>query len=126
ASPVKVTLGVAHGTLTLAQTTGLAFVSGANGQASMVFTGLLADVNAALNGLVYEPSSGFFGADALGLTVDDQGAAGLGKAQATTSSVAISVSDQAPTDIALSNSSVNENQPAGTSVGSLSTTDADA
>src|SRR5438477_2264767 len=57
ASPVKVSLSVGHGTLTLAQTTGLSFVSGASGQASMIFTGLLGDVNAALNGLVYEPSS---------------------------------------------------------------------
>jgi methionine-rich copper-binding protein CopC len=34
--------------------------------------------------------------------------------------------DQAPTDIALSNSSVAENQPSGTAVGTLSTTDPDA
>src|SRR5207248_9159563 len=81
---------------------------------------------AALNGLVYEPTSLFFGSDALGLTVDDQGASGLGKPQATTSSVAISVTDAAPTDIALSPSSVNENQPVGTTVGTLSTADGDA
>jgi YVTN family beta-propeller protein len=126
ASPLKVTLSVAHGTLTLAQTTGLTFLSGANGQASMSFTGLQADVNAALNGLVYEPSRVFFGADALSLTVDDQGGTGLGKPQATSSSVAISVTDTAPTDIALSPASVNENQPVATTVGSFSTTDPDA
>jgi large repetitive protein len=34
--------------------------------------------------------------------------------------------DQAPTDIGLSNSSVNENEPSGTTVGTLSTTDPDA
>jgi VCBS repeat-containing protein len=34
--------------------------------------------------------------------------------------------NEVPTDIALSNSSVNENQPAGTAVGSFSTTDPDA
>src|SRR5439155_9733233 len=34
-------------------------------------------------------------------------------------------SNQAPTDIALSNSSVDENQPSGTTVGTLSTTDPD-
>src|SRR5204863_8521721 len=54
ASPVKVTLAVGHGTLTLAQTTGLAFVSGAN-EASMTFTGLLGHRNAALDGVEYEP-----------------------------------------------------------------------
>jgi YVTN family beta-propeller protein len=126
ASPLKVALGVAHGTLTLLQTTGLTFLSGANGQAAMTFTGLQADVNAALNGLVYEPASVFVGSDALSLTVDDQGGTGLGKPQATSSSVAITVNDTAPTDIALSPASVNENQPVATTVGSLAITDADA
>jgi YVTN family beta-propeller protein len=97
ASPLKVTLGVAHGTVTLAQTTNLTFVSGGNGQAAMTFTGLQADVNAALNGLVYEPASVFFGSDALALTVDDQGGTGLGKPQVSSSSVALSVTDTAPT-----------------------------
>ena len=125
ASPVKVTLSVAHGTLTLAQTTNLTFLSGANGQASMTFTGLQVDVNAALNGLAYEPASVFFGSDALAFTVDDQGGTGLGKPQVVSSSVALTVTDTAPTDIALSPASVNENQPVATSVGSFSTTDAD-
>jgi YVTN family beta-propeller protein len=125
ASPLKVTLSVAHGTLTLAQTTGLTFLSGANGQASMSFTGLQADVNAALNGLVYEPASVFFGSDALAFTVDDQGGTGLGTPQVTSSSVAIAVTDTTPSDITLSPASVNENQPVGTTVGSLSTTDPD-
>src|SRR5204863_8549848 len=74
---------------------------------------------------VYEPTSLFAGADALGLTVDDQGATGLGKAQQATSSIAITVTNQAPSDIALSSASVNENQPLATTVGSFSTTDAD-
>jgi YVTN family beta-propeller protein len=126
ASPLKVTLAVGHGTLTLAQTTNLTFLSGGNGQASMSFTGLQADVNAALDGLTYEPSTVFFGADSLAFTVDDQGGSGLGKPQVTSSSVAITVSDTAPSDVALSPASVNENQPVGTTVGSLSTTDPDA
>ena len=100
ASPLKVTLSVAHGTLTLAQTTNLSFLSGGNRQGSMTFTGLQADVNAALNGLAYEPTGLFTGRDTLGLTVDDQGSTGLGKPQATSSSVAITVNKTAPTDIA--------------------------
>jgi hypothetical protein len=111
-SPLKVTLGVGHGTLTLAQTTNLVFLSGANGQASMTFTGLQANVNAALNGLAYEPARVFAGSDALGLTVDDQGNSGLGKPQVSSSSVAISVIDRAPTDIALSRAEL-EREPAG-------------
>jgi YVTN family beta-propeller protein len=126
ASPLKVTLVVAHGTLTLAQTTGLVFVSGGNGQASMTFTGLQADVTAALNGLAYEPASAFIGADSLGVTVEDQGNTGLGKPQVSSSSVAISVVDTGPTDIALSLASVSENQPVATTVGSFSSSDPDA
>jgi hypothetical protein len=126
ASPLKVTLSVAHGTLTLAQTTNLTFLAGANGQASMTFTGLQADVNAALNGLAYEPTSVFFGSDALALTVDDQGGSGLGKPQTASSSLAITVTDTAPTDIALSPASVAENQPVATTVGTLSASDPDA
>ena len=51
-SPVQVTLSVTNGTLTLAGTGGLTFSTGdGTSDSSMVFTGTLADVNAALNGL---------------------------------------------------------------------------
>jgi VCBS repeat-containing protein len=50
---VKVTVGVSHGKLTLSQTTGLSFTSGANGDATISFTGTLSDINAALDGLSY-------------------------------------------------------------------------
>src|SRR3954451_466833 len=126
-SAVKMTLGVAHGALTLAGTSGLSFTSGdGTSDAALVFTGALGDVNAALAGLIYEPATSFQGADTLTVTDDDQGNSGLGKAQATPSTLPISVTDSAPTDIALSASSVAENQPVGTTVGAFSTTDPDA
>src|SRR5207249_47463 len=58
----KVTLSVTHGTLSLSGTTGLAFTIGdGTADATMVFTGLPADVNAALDGLRYFPTADYNG-----------------------------------------------------------------
>ncbi|HEY2769909.1 MAG TPA: Ig-like domain-containing protein [Solirubrobacteraceae bacterium] len=96
-NPVRVTLGVNGGTLTLSGTSGLTFSNGSNGSASMTFTGTLSDVSAALEGLAYTPGNGFQGADALTMTVNDQGNTGLGEPQSATSTVPISVNNVAPT-----------------------------
>ncbi len=69
----ELTLTVGHGTLTLAATSGLTFVAGSDHSASMTFDGTLADLNAALNGLVYTPSSGYSGPDTLHVSVVDPG-----------------------------------------------------
>ena len=93
---VKATLGVNDGILTLSTTAGLAFTSGANGTASMAFTGTLAAVNTAIAGLVYTPDTGFFGSDTLTYTLEDQGNTGIGKAQSDTDAVTINVVNVAP------------------------------
>jgi large repetitive protein len=67
----QVTLHDLHGKLTLASTSGLAFISGSNKSASMTLRGTLANLNHALNGLVYTPTSGYFGADSLTISVSD-------------------------------------------------------
>jgi Putative Ig domain len=69
----SLTLSVGDGTLSLGSTTGLTFGSGTNNSASMVVTGTLANLNAALSGLVYTPNSGFSGGDSLQVTVNDTG-----------------------------------------------------
>ncbi len=66
-------LAVGHGSLTLARTSGLIFSGGPNGSARFTVTGTLANLNAALNGLVYTPSPNYSGADSLSLTVRDSG-----------------------------------------------------
>ena len=68
-----VSLSVANGSLTLSTTSQLSFTSGANGTSSMSFSGTLTNLNAALNGLVYTPTTGFFGNDALVISVADSG-----------------------------------------------------
>jgi VCBS repeat-containing protein len=67
----SLTLRVSHGTLTLASTTGLIFAGAPNGSAGFTITGTLANLNAALNGLVYTPNPNYSGADSLSLSLKD-------------------------------------------------------
>jgi hypothetical protein len=69
----SLTLTVLHGKLTLASIAGLTFTSGANGSSSITVTGTLANLNAALNGLVYAPATGYTGSDTLTVGVTDPG-----------------------------------------------------
>ena len=65
-----VTLSVTNGALTLAGTSGLTFTNGdGTADAAMAFQGTLAGVNAALDGLIYSPSSNYSGGDALSIGV---------------------------------------------------------
>jgi VCBS repeat-containing protein len=91
--PVLVTLSVGFGTLTLSGMGGLTFLVGSGtGDATMTFTGSLADVNAALNGLMYAPNTDYNGADTLTIHVSDQGSTGSGGAMTTTRDLALTVS----------------------------------
>jgi len=72
---VKVSLAVANGTLTLANSTGITIVDGADGSGNMVVEGLESDVNAALNGLIFTPDPDFSGADTLLISTDSPGGA---------------------------------------------------
>jgi hypothetical protein len=65
----QLTLTVSHGTLKLGTTTGLT-VTG-NGTATLTLTGTLASLNSDLASLVYIPTAGYHGADALSLSDTD-------------------------------------------------------
>ncbi len=92
AASVQITLNVSNGLLTLSRTTGLAFVTGTGtGNASMVFQGTQAAINAALAGLQYRPNLNYNGPDQLNLGVNDLGNTGAGGALSTNASVAIAV-----------------------------------
>lgn len=67
----SLTLTVLHGKLTLASATGLTFTAGSNGSASMTVQGTLANLLAALNGLVYTPVPGYTGPDTLSISLTD-------------------------------------------------------
>ncbi len=92
---VQATVSVSHGTLTLGGTSGLDVTD--NDGATVTFTGTLTSVNDALDGLTYQPTSGYQGSDTLTVSVNDQGASGdIGKPETGTGTAAISVDDVAP------------------------------
>lgn len=68
---LAVGLTVTNGTLKLKQTTGLTFNSGADNSAAMNFTGTIAAINAALDGLRYTPTQNYEGPATLGITAND-------------------------------------------------------
>jgi CSLREA domain-containing protein len=73
--PLQVTLKATDGTLTLSGTSGLSFIAGdGTGDALMTFTGSLADINAALNGM----SNLAFGSGVIEITTNDLGHNGAG------------------------------------------------
>lgn len=68
---LTVGLTVTQGTLDLKTTTGLTFNSGADNMAAMNFTGTLAQINAALDGMLYNPTQDYEGPATLSVAVTD-------------------------------------------------------
>ncbi len=99
----SLTLSVAHGTITLTSTTGLSFTTGMNGSASFTVTGTAANLNAALNGLVYTPTTNFSGSDSLAMKVSDP------NGQTALTKVALRVNVIAPTLAAPTTGTVPQN-----------------
>jgi hypothetical protein len=64
-------LSVSHGTVKLGTTFGLTVIAGANNSATMTVTGTVTNLNAALNGLTYKPTTGYSGSDSLAVSVVD-------------------------------------------------------
>ena len=94
AGNLEVTVAVTNGSITLAQTTGLAFsVGSGTGDTTATFQGSLADINAALSGLTYRGNGGFSGPDTFSVTVSDLGNTGSGGAQIANDSFGIEVGD---------------------------------
>lgn len=90
--PVKLTLSVTTGSITLSTLTGLNFLAGDGvADSTMGFLGSLASINAALSGLVFLPPSQFNGSASLTITTDDQGHNGTGGAKSDTDSLTINV-----------------------------------
>lgn len=72
-TPLAITLSVINGSLALQSATGITFTDADGSDGTLVFSGLLSDLNAALvAGILYTPDSGYSGDDTLDLTVDDQ------------------------------------------------------
>ena len=97
----EVTLSATAGTLTLTTLTGLTFSGGSDGtaDATMTFRGTLAQVNAALATVTYNPTANYNGSASLSMTSNDLGNSGSGGAKTDTDAVAITVNavNDAPT-----------------------------
>jgi hypothetical protein len=87
---VSMDLAVSHGTLLVASTTGLS-PSSQPAAADLSFSGTLAAVNNALEGLIYVPDADYHGSDTLTQQVDDAGNTGSGGSQTDSDTVAITV-----------------------------------
>ena len=93
ASPVQVKLVAADGTLTLGSTAGLTFLTGSGtGDMTVVFRGTLADINAALDGLTFDPTLNYAGSTTLAIETDDLGNTGSGGAKTNSHTIVINVS----------------------------------
>jgi hypothetical protein len=77
--------------------------------------------NSCTANVTYTPNANFNGSDSFTYKANDT----LTDSNTATVSITVNPVNDAPTDIALDNASVAENQPAGTLVGSFSTTDVD-
>ncbi|MDP6720840.1 MAG: hypothetical protein QGF59_19400, partial [Pirellulaceae bacterium] len=76
----------------LSGTAGLSFITGdGTSDANMVFTGTIANINTALDGLTFDPTPDFDGAASLQIITDDQGNTGPGGAQTDNDTIAITV-----------------------------------
>ena len=89
---LQMQLSATGGTLTLASLTGLSFTLGdGDHDAALTVSGTLADLNAALDGLSYDPTPGFTGDDSLSLQLSDLGGTGSGGPQGSAATVPIHV-----------------------------------
>jgi VCBS repeat-containing protein len=90
---MTVTLGVAHGSLSLATVAGGATLAG-NGSGTVTLTGTLARINTtlgAINGVNYVPTANFSGTDTLTMRTSDNGNTGSGGALSGTDQIGITV-----------------------------------
>jgi ELWxxDGT repeat protein/VCBS repeat-containing protein len=93
--------GQSAGLLSLAQTTGLTFTFGdGTADSSLEFLGTVADINAALDGLTYTPTSGLSGDVRLRIFTLDQGHTGEGGVLNDVDEVAITISPVNDTPVA--------------------------
>ncbi len=101
-SDLSVTL-TASSTVTLKQTTGLTITAGADGTSSVTFTGTLANVNAALDGLTYAPTANQVSGASIKIDVSDNGNTGSGGAltDSKTLNIAVTAVNDDPTVVSV-------------------------
>ncbi len=69
-TPMQVSLSVSDGVLILSQTTGITFAEGVHGNSSFVIYGTESAINAALDGMTFQPDAEFSGSVTLTMTTE--------------------------------------------------------
>jgi gliding motility-associated-like protein len=105
---VQVSLTATNGVMTLGSTTGLSFLRG-NGtnDATMKFEGTIVNINTALNGLVFTPTSGYNGGASIQIETNDLGNTGTGGHKTDTDNIVITVNSVSPKVISVGASTAN-------------------
>ena len=107
--PIRVSLAVTQGTLSLGSTTGLAFTAGdGTDDTAMTFTAPIATINSGLNGLTFKPADGFSGTATLQIVTNDEGHNGDGGAKTATTNWNILVRSGGRLSFNTANYGVNE------------------
>lgn len=89
---IGIRLVATNGTLTLGSTSGLVFATGdGNSDADIVFAGLIADVNNALEGLTFAPTADYNGLAGVRVISRDMGSSGSGGEQIDDDTIEITV-----------------------------------
>ncbi|HXY33990.1 MAG TPA: hypothetical protein VEI07_07160, partial [Planctomycetaceae bacterium] len=101
----SLSLSVSHGTINLATSSGLSFTSGSSGSSSLTVSGTISGLNAALNGVTYQPTMGYTGSDSLAILLSDPGDGGSASTAVSLSIVGLA----APTITAPSTASTTQN-----------------
>ena len=91
ASLVDITLTATNGTVSLPSLSGLTVTAGANGSASITIRADLGTLNTRLDGLSFNPTTGFNGPASLALTTNDRGNTGAGGPLTAGSTINITV-----------------------------------
>jgi VCBS repeat-containing protein len=109
---MQVDLTVQNGIINLASIPG-GLVANGNGTGAVNLQGSLADINTALDGLLYTPALDFVGSDTFRIITNDGGNTGSGGAKTDNDTVAINVTgvNDPPTVVVPGNNSVLEGDP---------------
>ncbi len=106
---VRVTLTATKGTVTLSGTSGLSFLTGdGTADTASSFTGTVANINAALDGLSFKPTLNYSGAASLQIVTNDQGSTGAGGAKSDTDAISITVNEGGVLKLSAATYSVSE------------------
>jgi hypothetical protein len=104
-NPIQLSLTATHGVLSLNSGAigALSFSVGAGtGNATMTFTGTVANINSALAGMTYVPTARYYGAASVQIDADDQGFTGAGGAKTDSKTIGITVDPVSPQVISVS------------------------